>query len=87
LCDFSQHTGYTGQEDTNGGKRKREGATSGMGRLERMKHGSGINDRDDRSRGIEILMTDVFVKINPTEVRTRIVYYESRKRGTDKTYE
>jgi hypothetical protein len=45
-----------------------------------MKHGSGINDRDDRSSGIEILMTDVFATINPTEVRTRIVYYESRKR-------
>jgi hypothetical protein len=38
-----------------------------MGRLERMKHGSGINDRDDRSRGIEILMTDAFAKINPTD--------------------
>ena len=25
-----------------GGKRTREGATSGMGRLERMKHGNGI---------------------------------------------
>jgi hypothetical protein len=26
---------------------------------------SGIKDRDDRSSGIEILMTDPFVKINP----------------------
>jgi len=31
-----------------------------------MKHGSGIKDRDDKSKGIEILMTDVLTKINPT---------------------
>ena len=38
-----------------------------MGRLERMKHGSGIKDQDDRSNGIEILMTDDLPKINPTD--------------------
>ncbi len=38
-----------------------------MGSLERMKHGSGIKDRDDKSRGIEIVMVDVFDKINPTD--------------------
>jgi hypothetical protein len=38
-----------------------------MGRLERMKHGNGIKDRDDRSSGIEILMSDAFAKINPTD--------------------
>jgi hypothetical protein len=32
-----------------------------------MKHGSGIKDRDDKSRGIEILMADAFAKINPTD--------------------
>ncbi len=38
-----------------------------------MKHGrvhmikSVIKDRDDRSNGIEILMTDDFTKINPTD--------------------
>jgi hypothetical protein len=32
-----------------------------------MKSGKGIKDRDDRSRGIEILMSDGFAKINPTE--------------------
>jgi hypothetical protein len=26
-----------------------------------------VNGRDDRSSGIEILMTDAFAKINPTE--------------------
>jgi hypothetical protein len=38
-----------------------------VGLLERMKHGIGIKDRDDKSNGIEILMTDVFAKINPTD--------------------
>jgi hypothetical protein len=32
-----------------------------------MKRGKGIKDQDDRSSGIDILMVDVFVKINPTE--------------------
>jgi hypothetical protein len=36
-----------------------------------MKHGNGIKVRDDRSIGIdstiEILMTDTFDKINPTD--------------------
>jgi hypothetical protein len=32
-----------------------------------MKLGSGIKDRDDKSRGIEIRMTDVSAKINPTD--------------------
>jgi hypothetical protein len=50
-----------------GGKRTREGVKSGIGRLERMKHGNGIKGRDDRSRGIEILMSDSFAKINPTD--------------------
>ncbi len=37
-----------------------------MTRLERMKRGSGIKGRDDKSSGIEILMSDDLVKINPT---------------------
>ncbi len=44
-----------------------EGAKSGVARLERMKHGSGIKDRDDKSSGIEIHMTDDLPKINPTD--------------------
>jgi hypothetical protein len=32
-----------------------------------MKHGSGIKDRDDRSRGIEIHIADALAKINPTD--------------------
>jgi hypothetical protein len=38
-----------------------------MGRLERMKLGSGKKGRDDKSSGIEILMPDAFAKINPTD--------------------
>jgi hypothetical protein len=51
-----------------------------MGRLERMKRGSGIKDGDDKSIGIEILMADAFAaKINPTDPLF-FVYYESIKR-------
>jgi hypothetical protein len=32
-----------------------------------MKHGSGIKGREDKSNGIEILIGDTFVKINPTD--------------------
>jgi hypothetical protein len=32
-----------------------------------MKHSEGIKDRDDQSRGIEILMVEGFTKINPTD--------------------
>ncbi len=38
-----------------------------MTRLDRMKHGSGIKDRDDRSSGIEIRIADALAKINPTD--------------------
>ncbi len=33
---------------------------NGVGRRERMKLGKGTKDRDERSRGIEIRMTDTF---------------------------
>jgi len=32
-----------------------------------MKHGSGINGREDKLSGIEILIAEAFAKINPTE--------------------
>ena len=38
-----------------------------MTRLDRMKHGSGIKDRDDRSNGIEIRISEALAKINPTD--------------------
>jgi hypothetical protein len=40
---------------------------SGVTRLDRLKHGSGIKDRDDRSIGIEIHITEALAKINPTD--------------------
>jgi hypothetical protein len=45
----------------------REGAKSVATRLDLMKHGRGINDRDDKSSGIEIRMADALGKINPTD--------------------
>jgi hypothetical protein len=36
-------------------------------RLDRMKRGSGIKDRDDRSSGIEIHIVETLAKINPTD--------------------
>jgi hypothetical protein len=53
--------------DKHRGETTREGAKSVVGLLERMNPGGGINGLDDKSRGMEILMTEVFVKINPTE--------------------
>jgi hypothetical protein len=46
------------------GKRTKEEDKSGMGRIERMKLGSCMKGRDDRSIGIEILMSDVSQKSN-----------------------
>ncbi len=38
-----------------------------MTRLDRMKRGSGIKGRDDRSSGIKIRIVEVLAKINPTD--------------------
>jgi hypothetical protein len=45
-----------------------------------MKHGSGMKGREDRSSGIEIPMTDVFVKIKPTDP-FRFVQQTVRRKG------
>jgi len=50
-----------------GGKRTKEEDKSGIGRLERMKLGNCIKGRDDRSSGMEILMSDAFAKVKPTD--------------------
>jgi hypothetical protein len=50
-----------------GEKKTREGAKSVVGRLERMNHGNGIKGRDEKSSGIEILMTEAFAKIISTD--------------------
>jgi hypothetical protein len=41
-------------------RKTREGAKSVVGLLERMKHGGGIKRPDDKSSGMEILMTEDF---------------------------
>ena len=46
-----------------GGKSTRKGAKSGVGRHQRMKCGRGMKDREERSKGIEIHIADVFVII------------------------
>jgi len=46
-----------------------------------MKHGSGITDLDDKSIGIEILVTEVFVKINPTDLLILVQQTVRRKRN------
>jgi hypothetical protein len=38
-----------------------------VGRLERIKRDRGINDREERSSGIEILMVDAFAKSKPSD--------------------
>ena len=43
---------------TDRGVNTREEAKSGATRLDLMKRGRGINDRDDKSSGIDIRMTD-----------------------------
>jgi hypothetical protein len=48
------------------GEKTREGAKSVGGLLERMKR-NGIKDRDNKSSGIEILIVEVFVKVNSTD--------------------
>jgi len=40
--------------------RRKDGAKSGVGRLDRMKRGSGMKGREDKSSGVEILMADAF---------------------------
>jgi hypothetical protein len=45
----------------------RDGAKSVAACLDLMKREGGINDRDDKSSGIDIRMTDVLSKINPTD--------------------
>ena len=57
----------------------REWSKNVVGRRERMKHGSGMKDRDERSRRIEILITDTFVMIKPTEP-VRLVKQSTRRK-------
>ncbi len=38
-----------------------------MDRLDRMKHGGGIKGLNHKSKGMEILMSEAFAKINPMD--------------------
>ena len=49
------------------GEKTREGVKSVVVLLERMTHGGGIKGLDDKSSGMEILMTEAFAKIKPTD--------------------
>ncbi len=45
-----------------------------------MKHGGGIKGLDDKSSGMEILMTEVFAKIKPTDPLILVRHVARRKR-------
>jgi hypothetical protein len=62
------------------GEKTREGVKSVVDLLERMKHGGGIKGLDDKSSGMEILMTEVFVKIKPTDPLILVRHTVRRKR-------
>ncbi len=51
--------------DNRRGINTREGGKSGAARLDLMKRGRGINDREDKSSGIEIRMVDTLAKNQP----------------------
>jgi hypothetical protein len=46
-----------------------------------MKLGRGIKDLDDKSSGMEILMSDTFTKINPTDPSILAKQAAGRKRN------
>jgi hypothetical protein len=49
--------------DTTRREKDEGGAKSGVRHLERMKHGNGIKSREDKSNGIEILITEAFASV------------------------
>ena len=54
---------------------------NGVGGREHMKRDRGMNDRDERSRGIEIHTTDVFTMIKPTSPLKLVKHEALRKRN------
>jgi hypothetical protein len=62
-------------------KGEKKCAKSGRGRLRQIKRGRGIKGRDDKS-SIEILMSEVFVKINPTDPLIIISVYTKESKLT-----
>ena len=55
-----------------------------MGRRERMKRGSGMEGREERSKGIEIHIVDTFAIIKPTEPFKLVKHEDRRNRNTVK---
>ena len=51
----------------------------GVGRHERMNHGRGMQDREERSKGIEIRIADAFAIIKPT-VPFKLAKHETRRK-------
>ncbi len=62
------------------GEKTREGVKSVVGLLERRKRGGGIKGLDDKSSGMEILMTEAFAKIKPTDPLLLVRHAVRRKR-------
>ncbi len=62
------------------GEKTREGVKIIVGLLERMKLGGGIKGLDDESSGMEIIMTEAFAKIKPTDPLILARHAARRKR-------
>jgi hypothetical protein len=54
------------QQNKKGRKLSVKGVKSGVVLLERMKHGYGIKDREDKSSGIEFLIVKTFANVSQT---------------------
>ena len=52
-----------------------------MGRRERMKRGRGMEDQEERSKGIEIRIADAFAIIKPTALFKFAKHEARRKRN------
>jgi hypothetical protein len=59
---------------------REEGVKSVVDLLERKRHGGGIKGLDDKSRGMEILMTEDFDRIKPTDPLILTRHAARRKR-------
>jgi hypothetical protein len=62
------------------GEKKREGVKSVVDLLERKRRGGGIKGLDDKSSGMEILMSEAFAKIKPTDPLILARHSARRKR-------
>ena len=75
VCGFLFATGLK-----KGESRGREGVESVVDLLDRKRRGGGIKGLDDKSIGIEILMTEAFAKIKPTDPLILARHAARRKR-------